>query len=173
MGILTRRQLVLGIAGTVGGLALPPWAVNASAYALGEDARKALRESPLVYISPLKSNGEESRCHGEVWYYADGDDVCVGSTVDTWKVKAVNNGLDRARVWIADYGPQWRALNRYRSAPGFLARAAIDESREVYEGLMASHARRYAGEWGRWEEKFRQQYASGERKILRYTPIAD
>jgi hypothetical protein len=169
----TRRQVVLGAAGTVGGLALAPLALNASAYVLPENARKALRESPLVYISPLKTDGEESRCHGEVWYYVDGDDVCVGSTVDTWKVKAVNLGLDRARVWVADYGPEWRALNRYRSAPSFLAKVSIDESRAVYEGLMRGHAQRYPGEWDKWEEKFRQQYAAGTRKILRYSPVAD
>ena len=169
----TRRQVVLGTAGAVGGLTLSSLAINASGYTLPDKARKAMLESPLVYISPLKSNGEESRCHGEVWYYVDGSDVIVGSEVSTWKVRAVNSGLDRARVWIADYGPEWRALNRYRSAPSFTARVSVDESKSVFEGLMQGHGQRYPDEWVKWEERFTQEYASGARKILRYSPIGD
>ena len=173
MSKLTRRQVVLGAVGTVGGLTLSSLAISARAYSLPESARKAMVESSLVYISPLKTNGEESRCHGEVWYHADGADILVGSTVTTWKVQAVNRGLDTARVWIADYGPQWRALGRYRSAPGFLAKVSIDESQAAFEGLMQGHSKRYPDEWGKWEERFRQEYASGDRKILRYAPIGD
>ena len=168
---ITRRQLVLRAASTAGAVALAPLAAHATGYSLPEAAKKALVESPLVYISPMKSDGEESRCHGEVWYYADGDDVIIGSEVSTWKVRALDKGLDRARVWIADYGPEWRALKRYRSAPGFLARVSIDQSARVFEGLMLGHAQRYPGEWDKWEERFRKQYADGTRKIVRYSPI--
>jgi hypothetical protein len=169
----TRRQLLLGTAVSAGALTLAPLATKAASYSLPEAAKKALVESPLVYISPLQANGEESRCHGEVWYYVDGSDVIVGSAMSTWKVRALNKGLDRARVWIADYGPEWRSLGRYRSAPGFLAQVSIDQSKRVFEGLMQGHAQRYPDEWGKWEERFRTEYIAGTRKILRYSPIGD
>ena len=41
---------------------------GASALTLPKATRELLTSSPYVYISPLKMDGEESRCHGEVWY---------------------------------------------------------------------------------------------------------
>ena len=169
---LTRRQLMV-VSSVSGGLALLGRPAIGDAYTLAAPAQQALAESPLVYVSPLRSSGEESRCHGEVWFYVDGGDVIVGSEVSTWKVKAVQQGLDNARLWVADYGPEWRALNRYRSAPNFLARVEIDSSRSTYEGLMESYALRYPKEWGAWEERFRRQYKNGERVLLRYIPVGD
>jgi hypothetical protein len=170
---LTRRQLVQRASVSAGALALAPLVANATSYGLSDAAKKALVESPLVYISPLQSSGEESSCHGEVWYYVDGSDVIIGSENSTWKVRALDKGLDRARVWVADYGPEWRALNRYRSAPGFLAQVSVDQSQRVFDDMMQGHARRYGDEWGKWDQRFREQYAAGTRKILRYTPIGD
>ena len=171
MSRITRRQLLLR--GAVGGLALSSLAINARGYALSEKTRQALAESPLVYISPLKSNGEESNCHGEVWYYVDRGDVLVGSAASTWKVKAVNSGLNQARVWIADYGPEWRALKRYRAAPSFVAQVMIEDSQAAFERLMQGHAQRYPQEWVEWEQRFRSEYNNGSRKILRYSPVGD
>jgi len=168
MAEFTRREVVLAAAG---GVAASVVGVGARAFSLSEEARQAMVESPLVYISPLKSNAEESSCHGEVWYYTDGDDVLVGSKVSTWKVRAVNQGLTQARVWVADYGPVWRAFGRYRSAPTFLAHVSVDDSPAAYENMMQGHARRYPEEWGGWEERFRNEYKDGSRKILRYSPV--
>jgi hypothetical protein len=172
MATLTRRQLMLATAAS-GGLALLSRPAIGKAYTLPAPTRQALAESPLVYISPLKSGGEESRCHGEVWFYVDRGDVIVGSEVSTWKVRAVQGGLNKARLWVADHGPQWRALNRYRSAPNFLARVEVDSSESTYEGLMESYAQRYRDEWGAWEERFRKQYKDGTRVLLRYSPAGD
>ena len=36
--------------------------------ALAPDVTGLLERSAFVYVSPLKSDGAESRCHGEVWY---------------------------------------------------------------------------------------------------------
>jgi hypothetical protein len=168
MAEFTRREVVLA---ATGGLAASMVGVRAQAFTLPGETRAAMVESALVYISPLKSNAEESRCHGEVWYYADGDDVLVGSNVSTWKLRAVEKGLTQARVWVADYGPVWRAFGRYRSAPTFLARVSIDDSPAAFEKLMQGHARRYPDEWGAWEERFRAEYQGGSRKILRYSPV--
>ena len=163
-----RRALLVAAAGGVSVLALPQMV---SGYSMPAAAIRALGESPLVYISPLQSSGEESSCHGEVWFFVDGGDVVVGSQTDTWKVRAVNKGLDSARIWVADYGPEWRSLGRYRKAPNFLATASIDEDRAVYDSLMVAFGQRYPDEWDAWEGKFRDQYASGQRVLIRYTPV--
>ena len=55
----TRRELlVAGAAAT-----LLPRSARADAGALSAAARAALGTSPLVYVSPLKRDGAESRCH--------------------------------------------------------------------------------------------------------------
>jgi len=44
-----------------------------------------LEGSPFVYISPLRSDGAESRCHGELWYAWLDDSVVVTVASDRWK----------------------------------------------------------------------------------------
>ena len=167
---INRRQLLLNSAAVLGVAGLPRWA---SAYSVSAAATAALEESPLVYISPLKSDGEESRCHGEVWFFADSGDVVICSETKTWKATALRQGLNRARIWVGDYGPVWRSLGRYRNAPEFLAEVSLDSNVATYRRLVASFAERYPDEWPQWEAGFASKYEAGTRVILRYRPIAD
>lgn len=171
---LSRRELLAAGGLALGALALPRLGARAAqdAYALPQAARKALGESPLVYVSPLKSDGGESRCHGEVWFTTDGDDVLLATGKDAWKARAVAKGLERARLWVGDFGPVGKAGDRYRAAPSFLARVRRDSDPAAFEGLMRGYAEKYADEWGKWGPRFRKGYDDGSRVLLRYTPIA-
>jgi hypothetical protein len=170
---LTRRQLIVGAAAAFGGLALAPELLRAadSYYMLPQPARTALGESPLVYVSPLHRDGRESSCHGEVWFFVDGGSVVVVTAAEGWKVKAVGSGRDRARLWVGDFGLVKRAGERFRSAPTFLARAAIDRDPKLFARLLDAFGERYASEWGKWKPRFEKGYADGSRVVLRYTPI--
>lgn len=168
MKAITRRRLLQSSAALFAAAGLPRWA---SAYQVSAAAKAAMAESPLVYISPLKSNGEESRCHGEVWFFADGGDVVICSETKTWKATAQRQGLQQARIWVGDYGPVWRSLGRYRNAPEFLAEVSVDTDPATHQRLMTRFAERYPEEWPEWEERFVEQYAAGTRVILRYRPI--
>ena len=170
MKLITRRHLLKISTAVAAAAALPRLA---SAYQVSAAAKAALAESPLVYISPLKSDGEESRCHGEVWFFADGGDVVICSETTTWKATAQRQGLQQARIWVGDYGPVWRSLGRYRNAPEFLAQVSVDSDPATHQRLMADFARRYPEEWPAWEQRFVEQYAAGTRVILRYRPIGD
>ncbi|MCU0670627.1 MAG: hypothetical protein MUF70_14955 [Myxococcota bacterium] len=81
-------------------------------------ATELLEKSPYAYISPLKKDGAESTCHGEVWFAWIDDAVVVNTRRGTWKVKALEQGLDRARIWVGDHG-RWS-----RSAAGATKRSA-------------------------------------------------
>jgi hypothetical protein len=169
---LTRRELLVAGAAMVGGLVWAPRTFAADpAYTLTEETRKALGESPLVYISPLRQDGHESSCHGEVWYFVDDDSVVIATAADRWKVQAIRSGRDQARVWVGDHGPVWRAGKRYRKAPTFRAKASIDEDPAVFERLMTAFAERYADGWGKWKPRFEKGYADGSRLLVRYRPI--
>ena len=136
----------------------------------------ALRESPYVYVSPLKSNGEESTCHGEVWYaWLDGAVVMTVAS-DRWKARAVDSGLDRARIWVGDHGRWKGVLGRnedFRKAPVFDARAEKLWDADLLERLLAEYDRKYPDSIDRWRDRMRSGNADRSRVLIRYVPISE
>ena len=109
---LSRRSFLGALTAAGAALLLPPGRLRADqAFALPDATRAALEKSPLIYLSPLRSDGAESECHGEVWYVRDGAELLVVTAADRWKALAVRRGLDRARIWVGDFG-QWKKSRR-------------------------------------------------------------
>jgi hypothetical protein len=168
--MLTRRRFVQAAAGA----ALLPFAPRA-ALALPDATLKALEKSGLVYVSPLRSDGNESTCHAEIWYgWLDGM-VIVASARDRWRARSVDKGLDRARIWVGDYG-QWKRMlgknETFRDAPSFDAKAAISTDKALFARLMKDFARKYPKEFPSWDERMNSEFASGKRVMVTYTPSA-
>ena len=168
---LSRRSFLGVMAATGAVLLLPPEKLHADQpFALPDPTRAALDESPLIYLSPLRSDGTESTCHGEVWYVQDGAELLVVTAADRWKALAVRRGLDRARIWVGDFGRWKKSDGRYRTGPSFLARARFDEDDSVTEAALAAFGEKYPDEWGKWEPRFRKGLADGSRVLIRYRP---
>jgi len=169
----SRRQL-LGSGGLLlASAALPSRIFAADAdFTLPTETLRALDASPLVYVSPLRSNGTESRCHGEVWFLHDKGDVLICTDSDRWKSVAIQKGMDRARLWVGDFGPVGRSKERFRSAPTLLAKAEFDPERASFDRLLAAFAVKYPDEWGRWKPRFESGYADGSRVLIRYRALA-
>jgi len=132
-----------------------------------------LEASPYVYLSPLRSDGEESQCHAEVWYaWLDGAVVMIVAK-DRWKAKAIERGLVRARIWVGDHG-RWKGLlsnnEDFRQAPSFAARGERVRDKQVLEQLLARYEDKYPAEIASWRDKMRGGYADGSRVLLRYRP---
>jgi hypothetical protein len=171
--VLGRRTFLASLAGAL--LALPFAALRrAGAATLSEGARRALASSPYVYVSPLRSSGEESGCHAEVWFgWLDGRVVVItGST--GWKARALGRGLDRARIWVGDHG-RWKRIgitnDAFRKAPSFDARAAKVTDPALLDRLMAEFRRKYGAEFDEWEPKMRAGFADGSRTLIAYEPL--
>lgn len=181
---LDRRKFLLVTAGA----AIWLWAPRGAAPARAEEAGGAaglapdtvalLEKSGLVYISPLRADGAESTCHGEIWFdWIDGG-VVINTGRDTWKATALRDrGLDRARVWVGDHG-RWktgltgRGRNEaFRAAPHFDARARFVSDRALLDRLLARYETKYAGAFDRWREDMRGGFESGERVLIRYEPL--
>ena len=169
----TRRELLRGAGLALGALALPVSLARAEEkpVALNDRTLDALGRSSFVYVSPLKSDGNESRCHGEVWFFHDRGDVVLATAKDTWKARALVRDLDRARIWVGDYGPVGSAGDKYRQAPSFLALASRDKDPEVFERLLAKFGEKYPDKWDKWEPRFRKGYGDGSRIVIRYSPL--
>jgi len=134
----------------------------------------ALERSGFVYVSPLRADGQESTCHGEVWFgWLDGAVVLI-TAHDSWKSRALLRGRDRARIWVGDHGT-WKKLvgtsEDFRKAPSFEARAAFSKDEALLGHLIETYDRKYPAEIGRWRERFREGFADGSRVLIRYTPL--
>lgn len=148
------------------------------ATALPAETVALLEKSPYVYVSPLRKEGSESTCHGEVWYgWLDGA-VLLNTRRGTWKAVALRDrGLDRARIWVGDHG-RWKTgftgggrNEEFRKAPHFDAHARLETDRAVLDRLLALYETKYAGEFGRWREDMRLGFYSGQRVLIRYEPV--
>jgi hypothetical protein len=170
-GSLGRREFLMASAAWA---MWPTWA-RADAEALSPATLSALQTSPYVYVSPLRSDGSESRCHGEVWFGWIDDAVVLNTAPTTWKGRALEKGLLRTRIWVGDYGRAGGVLGseKFRAGPSFDALASRVTDRAVNEGLLAIYDEKYPGSIDRWRDKMRQGFESGERIAIRYAPVTN
>ena len=153
--------------------AAPP-SEPAPAKPLDPKLRKALDQSEFVYVSPLKSDGSESQCHGEVWFAPFGGAAVLITSNQSWKVRALVAGLDKARVWVGSYG-RWKRMvgfnESFRQAPSFEARASFVRDDQLLEDLLAVYDTKYPDEIGHWRKRMSDEYRAGERVLIRYEPV--
>ena len=161
---LSRRSFLHSSVVLSAGLVLPVRAFADSHAGL----KNAVAESPLVYISPLKSDGSESQCHGEVWFVTDGDDLLVVTNPERWRAACLSKGLDRARIWVGDFGAWKRSNGAFRSAPSYVAKTSLDSDPAVHARALEAFGSKYPGEWDKWGPRFADGLASGERVLVRY-----
>jgi hypothetical protein len=168
-GLAAGRRTVLKAGGLLlGSLLLPAAARSAEpARALPRETAEALHKRALVYVSPLRTSGEESRCHGEVWFFMDGGDVVIGTDPRRWKGVAVKTGRTRTRIRVQ----RDERESDYRKALRFDAEARIDADAASFDRLLAAYGAKYSEEWGKWGPRFRKGREDGTRVLIRYTPI--
>ena len=162
----TRRDLVVGlaIAPTIPLLARSAFAEEAKA-----TPKDKLETSQLVYITPIKSNGEESRCKAEIWFSHHDGDVFVVTPPGTWRAQAVGKGLTRARLWVGEFGVWTQSDGAYRDAPEFMATASIAAEADVHAKVLSAMGEKYAETgWGRWGQRFKDGLEDGSRVMIRY-----
>ena len=71
------------------------------AWAEETSLKQAVASSDLIYLTPIRSDGSESRCQAEVWFVPDRGDLYVVTESNTWRAHAPRIGLNRARVWVS------------------------------------------------------------------------
>lgn len=168
---VSRRTFLRASTAAAAALLVPTGGLGADeGFALPVATRAALDESPLVYLSPLRSDGSESTCHGEVWFVLDADELLIVTAAERWKALALGRGLDRARFWVGDFGRWKRSAGRFRTGPSFLAKARFEADASVAERALAAFGKKYPDEWGKWEPRFRKGLADGSRVLIRYRP---
>lgn len=174
---VSRRQVLFFAAGT---LVLPYVAAEVLAAhhegggRLDRSVLGLLENSPYVYVSPLRTDGQESRCHGEVWYGWYEGSVFLTTETKTWKARSVKSGLNAARLWVGNYGRWKRTLgknNDFMAGPSFDALASISNDSNQLSRLFEELARKYPKGFPKWEKKMKKGHSEGSRVLLRYTPF--
>jgi hypothetical protein len=175
--VVSRRDFMRGAAALSGAVLLPANLARSrdAEFRVSKAAQSAIETSKLIYITPIKSDGKESACHAEVWFYADGEDLLVVTKPELWRSQAIKRGLDRARIWVGDHGVWKSSDGAFRKSPSFLARAEhISSDAEAVGRTLKAMGTRYAGEgWSTYGPRFKEGLADGSRVLLRYRPVAE
>jgi hypothetical protein len=134
---------------------------------------QALTHRSYVYASPLRSDGRESTCHAQLWFaWLDGA-VIVSSKARSWRAQCVALGLDRARIWVGDYG-SWKqpfeTNDAFRAGPSFEARASIVEDQSLIQRLLAAYEAKYPAEISSWRGRIQRGFQDESRVLIRYSP---
>ncbi|MEM7467191.1 MAG: hypothetical protein AAF387_09930, partial [Pseudomonadota bacterium] len=153
-------------------MALSGAMVSNSLFAKEPPAISALDKSALIYLSPILSNGNESKCHGEVWFIHHENEIFVVTQQDAWRAEAVRQGLNTAACWIGEFGVWTRAKNKYKSAPYLRLSGRLETDAGLHSTLLEKFGVKYAKEWDSWGPRFRKGLANGSRVMLRYQPIS-
>ena len=158
--MLTRRRVVLGAS-------LAP--ILPLLGEVVDSTKEALSTSRLIYLTPIKSDGNESKCKGEIWFSYDGDsNVHVVTQYDAWRANAIRQGLTSARIWVGEFG-LWRdAGDSYRSAPELMLVGAIEDDPNAQDKVLTTMGGKYTDEWGVWGPRFRDGLRDDSRVMLRY-----
>ena len=134
--------------------------------------REAAETSPLIYLTPIQSNGAESRCQAEIWFASYGGAMYVVTAAEAWRAQAIRQGLTQARIWVGDVGMWQRADGGYKALPMVGATASIETDAAVQGQVLEVMGGKYSDGWDTWGPRFRNGLADGSRVMLKYEPTA-
>ena len=119
-------------------------------------------------MTPVRSDGSESRCQSEVWFARDGLSLYVVTAHDAWRAEAVRRGLLEAHIWVGDVGVWQKSDGAYRNLPMVKGAASFETDSLRHAAVLALMGRKYTDEWSTWGPRFRDGLAEGSRVMLRY-----
>ena len=127
---------------------------------LGPELQQALESSTYVYIQSERKSGAFGS-KAEIWFLHHAGAVWVGTPMSTYRVKRIQAGRTRAKVWIGS-----------TDGPMFDAVGELVQDDEVAERMFQTFAKKYPDGWPTYEERFRSGFGDGSRTLVRYVPAA-
>ena len=125
-----------------------------------------LKTSKLIYLTPIKSDGEESKCQGEVWFVYIDSKIYVTTATDAWRAEAIRKDLKDARIWIGDYGVWTRAEEEYKEGPELMIEGSIYDDEEKLPEILEAFTDKYGT--GRYPRVFKEEIEEEKRVVLEY-----
>ncbi len=168
--MITRRNLNLGVLLAPAALVLARTATAEEVATRTSELPDELTTSRLIYLTPIKSDGEESKCKAEIWFGFHNDEIYVVTPTTAWRSEAIRKKLTSTRIWVGDFGNWRRANEKFREAPELMATGSIVEDEEVHTKVLEVMGEKYTDEWGRWGPQFKSALEDGTRVMIKYTP---
>ena len=131
----------------------PPAAAELSA-----EMKQALDSSKYVYIQSERKSGDFGS-KAEIWFFEHDGAVWVGTPLSTHRVKRIQAGRTKAKIWIGS-----------RDGQSFEATGSLVKDEAVNEIMFKTFAEKYPDGWPQYEEGFRSGFADGSRTLVRYDP---
>lgn len=152
-------RLAAGLACLLGGILVFGLPRPATAE-LSPELQQALDTSTYVYIQSERKSGAFGS-KAEIWFLHHAGAVWVGTPVSTYRVKRIQAGRTKAKVWIGS-----------TDGPMFDAVGELVQDDEVAERMFQTFAKKYPDGWPTYEERFRSGFGDGSRTLVRYVPAA-
>jgi len=132
--------------------------VPAQSAPLTPELQKALDSSKHVYVQSARKDGTLGKA-AEIWFMPYNGAVWVASPPSTYRVKRIQAGRTKAKVWIGK-----------TDGPAFNAKGSIVKDPEVNKVLLETFAKKYSDGWSSHEKNFRDGLANGARVLIKYEP---
>lgn len=129
-----------------------------SAAEFSSELQQALDSSKYVYIQSERKSGELGS-KAEIWFFEHDGAVWVGTPKSTYRVRRIQAGRTKAKVWIGS-----------RDGQSFEATGSLVKDDAVNEIMFKAFAEKYPDGWPTYEEGFRSGFADGSRTLVRYDP---
>ena len=143
-----------GVGLVAAGLAAAMLSIAAAA----TDVAQALASAKYVYIQSQRKSGDLGT-PAEIWFFADGETVYVGTRPTSWRVRRIKAGRPKARIAIGKV-----------DGPAFDATGEIVHDKALEERMMDAYAKKYPDRWPSYADAFRDGFKSGDRVLVRYRP---
>lgn len=125
-----------------------------------------LETAKLIYLTPIKTDGEESKCQGEVWFVYLDSRLYVTTATDAWRAEAIRKDLKDARIWIGDYGVWTRAEEKYKEGPELMLEGSIFDDEDKLPEILEAFTEKYGT--GRYPRVFKEEIEEEKRVVLEY-----
>ena len=132
--------------------------VAAARPSLPPDVTRALRDAQYVYIQSERKGGELGK-PAEIWFFVEGDTLYVGTRPQSWRVKRIKAGRNKARIAVGSPG-----------GPAYDATGKVVRDPAVEAKLMEAYAKKYPDGWPKHADGFREGFRTGERVLVAYSP---
>ena len=117
-----------------------------------------LANSKYIYIATTRKNGSLGK-PAEIWFLYHNGAVYVASPPTTWRVRRIKAGRSQAKIAVGK-----------PDGPSFMATGAVVTEPDVNAVLFETYAKKYGGDWTRYENSFRGGLKDGSRVLIKYTP---
>lgn len=128
-------------------------------------------KSSLVYLSPLKADGSESKCHGEVWFVVHDGSLYVSTASNAWRAEAIRKELNLARLWLGEHGVWTKAKDSFKSSPSFVAKAELTTDKQIHAAALEKFGKKYPERWDTWGPRFAKGLEDGSRVLIKYSRL--